>query len=211
VGSPRLNNIQAGEVAAVPVHLGHFIPNSTEREMSVKPFGTGPGVFGCASSELRIVMAFQLGMYWMFQYESDAEAEATITTLREALDQDNPVSQQLREKYSGPNMRAFLFEFLPRDGLTAFNRMATVVVDVHHGAQEVSPDGECFPLNPEDVVSSNNLEEIEPCIFEATPKGTLAMNILRLPSESRWGGIATVRDQLGPTGWNEVPPDGDWR
>ncbi len=178
--------------------------------MTVKPFGTGPGVFGCAGSELRVVMAFQLGMYWMFEYESDAEAEAAMNTLREALDRDNPVSQQLREEYSGPNMRAFLVEFLPRDGQVAFNRMAAVIVDVHHGVQEVSPDGECFPLNPEDVVSSTQLKEVEPCIFEATPKGTLAMNILGLPADSRWGGMVTVRDQLGPAGWTEAPPDRTW-
>ena len=174
-------------------------------EERIIPFETGEGIFAGAEDT---VVVLAVHAEWHFVYESEEEALHALTLLREKLSSGEPIAEKLRNAYSLDNLIEYLRQYLPRQGLIAFNRTAPLRVDCTNGVVELLPDGKTRPVNPEDVLDQNfTWRRVNEHKEAATPAGRYAVKTLDADPGWQSEGTAVIRDSENLDLWrNEGPP-----
>jgi hypothetical protein len=171
---------------------------------SIRPFGTGPGMFGVNGDRVRVIVAipgYGSGQ-WEFLYGSEELATAACQQLRDSLSSDDDVAVLLKREYCLGHLAQYVMSFRPSNGLFSGYRNASLVFDGDQGLQEEWVDGR-RAVHIEDIGQRDGLEwsPTGQKIQFVTRLGKMQSEILRIPALSQSRSPGFIRDPRSPYDW----------
>ncbi len=172
-------------------------------EKRIRPFGTGPGIFGASGHVLSVLLVApgRAGVL-DFRYENEQRALEALDGLQSNLDSDEYCAKTLRNEYSIDHLFEYLQKYLLRSGLEHIEHMAEVEVDRVNGLRRKVDGGKYAPLNLEQLVpdaQDADWDKVCKVSGKATTHGEFAMKRLSLDRKFRytaWTGIIQTPDLI---------------